>query len=339
MARRSAFTRLVGQPFQADGAKRQAGKPDLRRAAFTLIELLVVIAIIAILIGLLLPAVQKVREAASRAKCQNNLKQLALAVHAYHDAYNVFPINTGYTIDNTRPNWSWLARILPYVEQENLAKLGGIPNAPMNDPQAMTAMATEVPLFLCPSDAWSHQGPRTDEFNITGQPVGQTNYKGVSGANWGNNASLGTGPGSPFACDARWRNPSLSGSYSGLDEGDGVFYRTDYRRPLRLTGITDGTSTTLMIGEDLPEKNRHCDWPYHNHANGTCAIGPNARAIDGTEYTPSDWPNVYSFHSRHTNGLNFALADGSVTFIRDDIELSLYRALATIRAGEVVSLP
>src|SRR5262249_40202922 len=210
-----------------------------RRNAFTLIELLVVIAIIAILIGLLLPAVQKVREAANRTKCQNNLKQIALAAHNYHDAYGFLPISTGYTEDTSRPNWSWLARILPYLEQENLYKLGNIPNATMNDPQAREAMATQVPTFLCPSDPVSGRGPRTDEFNIRPVPVGQTNYQGVSGGNWGNDSGLAGGAGSPFPCDARWRNPSVTGNYNGLDEGDGLLYRTNYRRPFKLIHIGD----------------------------------------------------------------------------------------------------
>jgi hypothetical protein len=94
-----------------------------------------------------------------------------------------------------------------------------------------------------------------------------------------------------------------------------------------------------MIGEDLPDQNIHCAWPFANTATGTCAIAPNARRADGTEYSLSDWPNVYSFRSRHANGLQFANADGSVRFISNDISLPTYRALATIQGGEVVSVP
>jgi prepilin-type processing-associated H-X9-DG protein len=106
-----------------------------------------------------------------------------------------------------------------------------------------------------------------------------------------------------------------------------------------LTDITDGTSNTFMIGEDVPSKNRWCSWPYANNAVGTCAIAPNARRPGGGEYDPGDWQNVYSFRSRHSGGLQFAYADGSVHFVSNSIDLSVYRAMATIRGGEVVSAP
>src|SRR5262249_14181377 len=165
-----------------------------RSAAFTLIELLVVIAIIAVLIGLLLPAVQKVREAAARMQCSNNLKQLALAVHAYHDADGYFPVNSLITDQSNNwvsPNWSWLARILPYIEQDNLYQQAGIPTqrldggAPIRNPPTnptQMAVATQINTFLCPSDDSTQ--PRTDRANLVGMLVGLTNYKGVAGGNW-----------------------------------------------------------------------------------------------------------------------------------------------------------
>jgi prepilin-type N-terminal cleavage/methylation domain-containing protein len=133
----------------------------LRRTAFTLIELLVVIAIIAILIGLLVPAVQKVRESANRIQCANNLKQLALAVHNYHSDRGTFPVNSFYGWKPTVPSWSWLAHLLPYVEQDNLyrqANIGGSP--PNNINQSLPQIATRVKVFLCPSDPKALKGQK-----------------------------------------------------------------------------------------------------------------------------------------------------------------------------------
>src|SRR5262245_26847932 len=129
---------MLRTKLRTDCRRRRTG-----REAFTLIELLVVIAVIAVLVSLLLPAVQQAREAARRTSCKNNIKQLALAVHNFHSAQNKFPPDTLYTYDPTGPNWSWLAHILPYIEQQSLsdlAKLDTLP--PSNSNQSLGTSAT-----------------------------------------------------------------------------------------------------------------------------------------------------------------------------------------------------
>src|SRR5260370_24074003 len=166
------------------------------RGGFTLMELLVVIAILGILLALLVPAVQQVRETAARTQCTNNLKQIALAVHLYHDASRHIPFNslkssTSPPYGNYGPRttaWSWLARLLPCIEQEPLYRQAGIPDKRLYD--ARDAVAAQLPLFLCPSDGYSSGGPGSDtaDLGVWNPPLiraGYTNYKGVSGANWG----------------------------------------------------------------------------------------------------------------------------------------------------------
>jgi prepilin-type processing-associated H-X9-DG protein/prepilin-type N-terminal cleavage/methylation domain-containing protein len=300
--------------------------------AFTLIELLVVIAIIAILIVLLLPAVQKVRESAARAQCLNNLHQIVLAAHGYHDAYGHFPGNSqdeggwDWNYQKNRRSWSWLARLLPHLEQANLYAAAGIDTNTFLQSQAY--LTTGLPVFFCPSDNAITLNPSTNRANLQGVPIATSNYKGVTGDSWAygtyvNHANLG----------------------DGLVTGNGLFTRGDNlspRSPKRLGSIKDGTSNTFMVGEDIPEINAHCAWPYANGSLGTCAIPPNVmkNPTTGLPYEPyNDWPYIYSFRSRHPGGLNFAFADGSVRFISDTIPLTTYRALATINGGEVVIVP
>jgi len=309
------------------------------RRAFTLVELLVVIAIIGVLVSLLLPAVQSAREAARRMQCSNNLRQIALGIHNYHDTFNNFPIN--YLPNSPAPNWndnsgfvhwSWLSRILPFIEQQNLYANCNVGVNTLR--QSQQYVATQVKTFLCPTDDYTKRGPRLDGHNLgtpplsVPLPLGQTNYRGVSGQNW----QWG---------DSRW-NPvksTIDSALDGLLNGDGLFYRQDFLRPRRLAMITDGTSNTFMVGEDLPQFNTHCSWPYANHTQGTCAIWPNARRPDGKPFEKTDWPNVYSFHSMHPSGLQFAFADGAVTFISNNIDIPTYRAMATIQGGETFPKP
>jgi prepilin-type N-terminal cleavage/methylation domain-containing protein len=303
------------------------------RRGFTLIELLVVIAIIGILIALLVPAVQKVREASARSQCQNSLKQLALGVHGYHDVKKRTPFNGRNNPGATTQQgccgindtfWSWIARSLPYIEQEALYIKGNVETGTL---AASGILDTPLTLLWCPSDDTNLRKTRTDAADLGSNKIGLTNYKGVSGSNWGDG-------------DPQWRYPPGNAtSHDGIYFGNGMFYRDDTRFKLRITDITDGTSNTFMIGEDVPEKTLWSSWPYSNNAVGTCGIGPNATKPSGVEYTPNDWPNNYSFRSKHADGLQFALADGSVRFISNSIDIQLYRNLASIKLGEQGSVP
>ncbi len=295
----------------------------MRRRGFTLIELLVVIAIIATLVGLLLPAVQKVREAAARMQCSNNLHQLGLALHEYHGVNKRFP--PGYTSNfangsDTGPGWAWGAYTLPYLEQLNLYNQIHFDQA-VESPLNAAVRVQPVSVFVCPSDAPPPTWTATKYDVSTAKPlqaicdVASANYVGVYGT---------TEPGV---------------------NGDGIFFRGS---KVRIEDIRDGTSSTLMVGErsfdlgpatwpgvvtsaslfPLPGSKT---WPVVNDASGM-VLGHT-----GDGYGPGD-PNsfVNQFASRHAAGANFLFADGHVAFLPLSIDYPTYRALSTRAGGEII---
>jgi len=297
---------------------------------------LVVIAIIAILIGLLLPAVQKVREAAARMKCQNHLKQLGLALHNYHDANSNFPpgVSAGFYFGGYGPDWDrrgWPVFVFPYVEQDNLWRLVD------NQAKALAAgtiggytlffngKETIVPSMICPSDPNSPKNTTSGAATPTdgGAQGAHTNYVGGVGT------QLVT---------------STTADFGGILYG---------KSKTRITDITDGTTNTLMLAEILlsPDRTGHdTRGRMHNAIHGGSSFS--------TLYTPNstvaDYPQTYcqtivrapcssngningTARSMHTGGANIGLGDGSVRFINDSINPTLYLNLGTRANGEVVS--
>jgi prepilin-type N-terminal cleavage/methylation domain-containing protein/prepilin-type processing-associated H-X9-DG protein len=324
--------------------------PSVRRVGFTLIELLVVIAIIAILIGLLLPAVQKVREAAARMQCSNNLKQLGLAMHNHHDAIGYLPSggdkNAGvlYLI-------GWPGHLFPYFEEGNRrmtidgftgnALLTVMPwrlrAAPHNGEHLI--YSGPVKTFVCPAselgskspDAWNTSTP-----DITAVNQGALHYRANGGA-----ATVGLVQG--IWSRHAWYSTS------------GVVYPTSQ---VKLTDITDGTSNTLLFGETSSAKGRALvsrswggiqpwTWGYYNY-NPAAPANPNNGwlMLDHKVvtypigYAGSFFTNETPFTSAHAGGgVNIAMSDGSVRFLTASTPLATLQALATRAGGEIVNLP
>jgi prepilin-type N-terminal cleavage/methylation domain-containing protein/prepilin-type processing-associated H-X9-DG protein len=309
------------------------------RPGFTLIELLVVIAIIAILIGLLLPAVQKVREAAARAKCQNNLKQWSLALHNYHDVNGKLPFGSTNNSATTHRQ-TWVMYVWPYVEQTALAGRSDYKQPfyvpPFTVWYTLNGLCGQhVPIYLCPSD-----NGQVD------QNVGQ--YQRTRGnyvVNWGN----------ALYDDRR----SASAGGTAVATNFGPFYHIDGRRDrpgtVTIVGITDGTSNTLLLSESLIAKvASDNDWRGDIHNDDGVfrfhtVVTPNSSAPDlissTTFFTPNNDPLMpialgnpqrAAARSRHTGGVNASMSDGSVRFVSNSIALNTWMAMGSMAGGEVV---
>ncbi|WP_417378031.1 DUF1559 domain-containing protein [Gimesia sp.] len=311
---------------------------DRHRKGFTLIELLVVIAIIAILVALLLPAVQQAREAARRSTCKNNLKQLGIALHNYHDSHRVFPfatvcgVNTAAYTGQNHARQSWFHMVLPYVDQAPLYdKLrDGFQSGTVSDFASHPQRSVKVPVFMCPSDPNSGKiGSQKSTF--------YSNYLLCSGS-------------------------TTQGADGTFPKLNGMFF---YVSRVRMSDVTDGTSNTIAAGEInlVPDvaggssiadcltigdlRGRIWGTKYVGGGTFTTLQGPNTSVPDTVTYgyhrdyapistTCSSSDNAVYARSRHTGGVHFLLADGAVRFISDNVDTTTFRHLGTRAGGEVL---
>jgi len=298
----------------------------MRRRGFTLVELLVVIAIIGLLIALLLPAVQAARESARRMSCTNNLKQIGLALHMYHETLKALPMGwIAFDADGTTPHWhgepgwAWGAKILNYLEQRALAQNAIHDVLPIIDPANTAARVVPLRIYLCPSGKSPEkfflgpddvESPISGSFPTVGYQLSSSNYVGVFGTRDLHDVC---DPSSPDYNECR---------------GDGTFF---LNRTVGFRDFSDGLSNTLIVGE------RSAKWIDSTWV-GVISGGEHApaRVVGVAAYPPNsevaEQDTVHNFSSFHPAGTNFLVGDGSVQMVHETIDQAVYRALCT-RAG------
>lgn len=294
-----------------------------RRSGFTLVELLVVIAIIGVLVGLLLPAVQAAREAARRMQCSNNLKQIGLAMHNYHDSFNVFPNGTAGCCYGT-----WQVLLMPYFEQGNVAQLyqsWGDTSATgvrySGEPNVTNVTGRRYAALTCPSDQEN-------------TPIGEITSHNYA-VNYGNTGY------------------SQQSTLNGVVFGHAPF-SPNLTKKLGFKDVTDGTSNTLMVAEVRQGQGSDLrGFTWWGDASGFEAyLGPNSPLPDRIysmgyckpmKGMPCDLasttnPTMFASRSQHPGGVNVALCDGSVRLFGETIDIDTWRGLSTARGAEVLEL-
>lgn len=284
-----------------------------RCSAFTLVELLVVIAIIGILIAILLPAVQMARESARATQCKNNLKQLGLALHSYHDLLGQLP--AGWVADSPEgvPGWGWTSALLPHIEQQPLhAKIQF--DLAIEDPANQAARETLIRSLLCASDSM-----RPKVF-----PIGTGGFPGDD-----------VDEATPLFKVARSSYIGNFGTFEIEDapsQGDGVFF---HNSEIDLASVADGLSNTIFLGERDSRLGGSVWTGMISSANE-----PMARVVGVVDHAPNDPVHHFDdFSSLHANGVHFLMGDGSVRRYNDGMDLHVYHALATRDGKEAVTPP